>query len=152
MPARKGHAQAGISYLCMSCAGAAISRPQTAPPVALLHPANPTPTTPTILSTLVSTSYVEEIGNDPSSPASATTAHMGQLQKRRSADAREAQSTQSAPCLGKRRASESNIGINMDTKRSRVRLAHVEAAIKQVSVAFATLPPTETHCALGWSI
>ncbi|KAL0040007.1 hypothetical protein WJX79_002103 [Trebouxia sp. C0005] len=120
-----------------AAAGAALSRSQTAPPNALLDPPYPTPVTPTILSTLASIASAEEVGNDPSSPASATTAH--QLQKKRSADAREAQSTQSAPCLGglgKRRASESNISVNMDAKRSRPRLAHVEAAIKQASETF----------------
>ncbi|DBA82977.1 TPA: hypothetical protein ACH3X1_006755 [Trebouxia sp. C0004] len=120
-----------------AAAGAALSRSQTAPPVALLDPPHPTPVTPTILSTLASTASAEEVGNDPSSPASATTAH--QLQKKRSADAREAQSTHSAPCLGglgKRRASESNISMHMDAKRSRPRLAHVEAAIKQASETF----------------
>ncbi len=113
--------------------GAALSRSQTAPPIALVDPHHPTPVTPTILSTLASTASAEEAGNDPSSPASATTAH--QLQKKRSADAREAQSTQSAPCLGglgKRRASESNISVHMGAKRARPRLAHVDAAIKQV--------------------
>lgn len=120
--------------------GAALSRSQTAPPNALLDPPYPTPVTPTILSTLASIASAEEVGNDPSSPASATTAH--QLQKKRSADAREAQSTQSAPCLGglgKRRASESNISVNMDAKRSRPRLAHVEAAIKQVRLCSASI-------------
>lgn len=120
-----------------AAAGAALSRSQTAPPVTLLDPPHPNPVTPTILSTLASTASAEEAGNDPSSPASATTAH--ELQKKRSADAREAQSTQSAPCLGglgKRRASESNISIHMHAKRSRPRLAHVEAAIKQASETF----------------
>lgn len=119
----------------MLSAGAALSRSQTAPPVALLNLA--TPTTPTLLSTLASTSYAEDGGTDPSSPVSATTAHMGMLHQRKkvSFEAKEAHSSQSAPCLGglgKRRASESNIATQMDVKRSRAHLAHVEAAIKQV--------------------
>lgn len=115
-------------------AGAAISRPQTAPPVALLDPANPTPNTPTVLA---STVHAEEAGTDPSSPASATTAHMQQQQqKKRGSEARDSESTQSAPCLGglgKRRASEPSISVQMGVKRSRPRLAHVESAIRQVA-------------------
>jgi len=123
-----------------------LSRSQTAPPVALLDIA--TPTTPTLLSTLASTAYAEEAGSDPSSPASAITAHMGaqqQKKKKWSADAREAHSSQSAPCLGglgKRRASEPNIGVHIESKRSRSHLAHVESAIKQVGVPVAVLTVT----------
>ena len=116
-------------------AGASLSRSHTAPPNALLNLA--TPTTPTLLSTLAGTSYAQDAGNDPNSPASATTGHMGVLhpKKKVSFEAKEAHSSQSAPCLGglgKRRASDSNIATQMDVKRSRARLAHVEAAIKQV--------------------
>ena len=90
-----------------------------------------------MLSTLGSTAYAEEAGADPNSPASATTAHMGASHQKpgRGLEAREAHSSQSAPCfagLGKRRASESNIATQIDVKRSRAHLAHVEAAIKQV--------------------
>lgn len=120
---------------CFLDAGAAISRSQTAPPLALLEMS--LPETPTMLSTLASTAFAEEAGTDPNSPASATTAHVGASHQKsgKAFEAREAHSSQSAPCLaglGKRRASESNIATQMDVKRSRAHLAHVEAAIKQV--------------------
>ena len=125
-------------------AGATLSRCQTAPPLTFPDMTHPTPSTSTMLSTLASTTYIEEVCTEPSSPASATTAHMGthmgaaQQKKKGNCDAREAHSTQSAPCfggLGKRRASESNIGRHLETKRSRPHLAHVESAIKQVGLA-----------------
>lgn len=116
-------------------AGAALSRAQTAPPIALLD--QPLPQTPTVLSTLASTAYADETGNDPNSPASATTGHVGVSQQKggKCLEVKEAHSSHSAPCLsslGKRRASESNITTQMDVKRSRAHLAHVEAAIQQV--------------------
>ena len=116
-------------------AGAALSRAQTAPPVALLDPT--LPLSPTVLSTLTSTAYADGAGNDPNSPASATTGHVGASHQKggKGFEVKEAHSSQSAPCLsglGKRRASESNITTQMDVKRSRPHLAHVEAAIKQV--------------------
>ena len=122
-------------------AGAALSRAQTAPPVALLD--QPLPQTPTVLSTLASTAYADEAGNDPNSPASATTGHAGASQQKggNCFEVKEAHSSHSAPCLsglGKRRASESNITTQMNVKRSQAHLAHVEAAIQQVNPRIGT--------------
>lgn len=114
-------------------AGAALSRPQTAPPIALMD--SSLPQTPTVLSILASTAYADEAGNDPNSPASATTGHVG-ASHQKGGNRFEVKEAHSAPCLsglGKRRASESNISTQIDVKRSRAHLAHVDAAIKQVN-------------------
>ena len=63
---------ATTDYLPM-VAGAALARSRTAPPSTLHDIANPDFANPTMLSTLVSTAYIEELGGDPSSPASTAT-------------------------------------------------------------------------------
>lgn len=60
-------------------AGAALARSRTAPPSTLLDMSNPDFANPTMLSTLASTAYIEELGGDPSSPASTATGIPGFL-------------------------------------------------------------------------
>ena len=100
---------------------------------------------PTFLSTLAGTAYLDELGGDPSSPASTATGIPGMPSARGSLQgpalgleqgSAEALSTQSAPPLfglGKRRLSDPTVGSQQAAgKRSRPHLMHVEAAIQQV--------------------
>lgn len=91
-----------------------------------------------MISALAGTAYADEAAADPNSPASVTTAHMGASHQTggKCFETMSGHLSHSAPCLsglGKRRASESNVTTQMDVKRLRAHLAHVEAAIKQVN-------------------
>lgn len=134
----------------MHNAGAALSRSRTAPPSTLLRLAESDAASPTFLSTLAGTAYLEDLSGDPSSPASTATGipgvpgqgqGQGQVSQTLSLGWEqghgEALSSQSAPplfSLGKRRLSDSAIGLQQSSGKRphRPHLAHVEAAIQQV--------------------